>query len=86
MIELERWVTVTSRGILSALMSIVIIDLVLAGDNAVVIAMAVKNDQPHRTIGIALGRSRYGVFLPPFWYLNSYDVVRCWQAPFSGSQ
>lgn len=41
---------------LSALMSIVVIDLVLAGDNAVVIAMAVKN-LPRRTraLGIALG-------------------------------
>ncbi|MFZ2445175.1 MAG: TerC family protein [Syntrophobacteraceae bacterium] len=43
-------------GFLSALMSIVIIDLVLAGDNAVVIAMAVKNLTGRtRTIGIALG-------------------------------
>lgn len=41
---------------LSALMSIVLIDLVLAGDNAVVIAMAVKNLQGRtRTLGIALG-------------------------------
>lgn len=41
---------------LSALMSIVVIDLVLAGDNAVVIAMAVKNlTGRSRTIGIALG-------------------------------
>jgi YjbE family integral membrane protein len=40
----------------SALLSIVIIDLVLAGDNAVVIAMAVKNlHGPTRTWGIALG-------------------------------
>jgi len=40
----------------TALMSIVIIDLVLAGDNAVVIAMAVKNLQGRqRTIGIAAG-------------------------------
>jgi len=40
----------------SAVMSIVLIDLVLAGDNAVVIAMAVK-DLPgrQRTWGIALG-------------------------------
>jgi len=41
---------------LSALMSIVVIDLVLAGDNAVVIAMAVKNLPGRtRTLGIALG-------------------------------
>ena len=40
----------------SALLSIVIIDLVLAGDNAVVIAMAVKKlEGPQRTWGIALG-------------------------------
>ncbi len=40
----------------TALMSIVLIDLVLAGDNAVVIAMAVKNLQGRtRTWGIALG-------------------------------
>lgn len=40
----------------SALMSIVLIDLVLAGDNAVVIAMAVKNLHGRtRTLGIALG-------------------------------
>ncbi|MCF8051753.1 MAG: TerC family protein [Desulfobacterales bacterium] len=40
----------------TALMSIVIIDLVLAGDNAVVIAMAVKNlEGRQRTIGIAAG-------------------------------
>ena len=40
----------------SALLSIVIIDLVLAGDNAVVIAMAVKNLHGRkRTVGIALG-------------------------------
>jgi YjbE family integral membrane protein len=42
----------------AALLSIVIIDLVLAGDNAVVIAMAVKNLRgPTRTWGIALGSS-----------------------------
>lgn len=41
---------------LSAVLSIVIIDIVLAGDNAVVIAMAVKNLQGRtRTLGIALG-------------------------------
>jgi YjbE family integral membrane protein len=41
---------------LSALMSIVLIDLVLAGDNAVVIAMAVKNLTGRtRTLGIAFG-------------------------------
>ena len=41
---------------LTALMSIVVIDLVLAGDNAVVIAMAVKNLHGRtRTMGIALG-------------------------------
>ncbi|MHC1729648.1 MAG: TerC family protein [Syntrophobacteraceae bacterium] len=41
---------------LSALLSIVLIDLVLAGDNAVVIAMAVKNLKGRaRTLGIALG-------------------------------
>lgn len=40
----------------SALLSIVIIDLVLAGDNAVVIAMAVKKlEGRQRTWGIALG-------------------------------
>lgn len=40
----------------SAVMSIVLIDLVLAGDNAVVIAMAVKNlPARQRTWGIALG-------------------------------
>lgn len=41
---------------LSALMSIVIIDLILAGDNAVVIAMAVRS-LPHdqRKKGIILG-------------------------------
>jgi len=40
----------------SALISIVIIDLVLAGDNAVVIAMAVKKlEGRQRTLGIALG-------------------------------
>jgi len=40
----------------SALLSIVIIDLVLAGDNAVVIAMAVKNLKGRtRTLGIAFG-------------------------------
>jgi YjbE family integral membrane protein len=40
----------------SALMSIVLIDLILAGDNAVVIAMAVKNlHGKSRTWGIALG-------------------------------
>jgi YjbE family integral membrane protein len=40
----------------SAVMSIVLIDLVLAGDNAVVIAMAVKNlPQRQRLWGIALG-------------------------------
>jgi YjbE family integral membrane protein len=40
----------------SAVMSIVLIDLVLAGDNAVVIAMAVKNlTGRNRTLGIALG-------------------------------
>lgn len=40
----------------SAVMSIVLIDLVLAGDNAVVIAMAVKNLPPRqRLLGIALG-------------------------------
>jgi YjbE family integral membrane protein len=39
-----------------AVMSIVLIDLVLAGDNAVVIAMAVKNLQgKKRTLGIILG-------------------------------
>jgi YjbE family integral membrane protein len=39
-----------------AVMSIVLIDLVLAGDNAVVIAMAVKNLQgKKRTLGIMLG-------------------------------
>jgi len=41
---------------LSAILSIVFIDLVLAGDNAVVIAMAVRNlPQRQRTWGIALG-------------------------------
>jgi YjbE family integral membrane protein len=41
---------------LVAVMSIVLIDLVLAGDNAVVIAMAVKNLQgKKRTLGIMLG-------------------------------
>jgi len=41
---------------LTALMSIVVIDLVLAGDNAVVIAMAVKNLHGRtRTMGISLG-------------------------------
>jgi YjbE family integral membrane protein len=41
-----------------SLLSIVIIDLVLAGDNAVVIAMAVKNLRGRtRTWGIALGAS-----------------------------
>ncbi|BBO76573.1 membrane protein [Desulfosarcina widdelii] len=41
---------------LSALISIVIIDLVLAGDNAVVIAMAVKKlTGRQRTLGIAAG-------------------------------
>ncbi|MFB3819741.1 MAG: TerC family protein [Candidatus Methylomirabilales bacterium] len=41
---------------LSAVFSIVLIDLVLAGDNAVVIAMAVKNlPGRQRTWGIALG-------------------------------
>ncbi len=41
---------------LSAVLSIVFIDLVLAGDNAVVIAMAVKNlPRSQRTWGIALG-------------------------------
>lgn len=41
---------------LSALMSIVVIDLVLAGDNAVVIAMAVKKLTGRtRTLGIAIG-------------------------------
>ena len=41
---------------LTALLSIVVIDLVLAGDNAVVIAMAVKNLPGRtRTLGIALG-------------------------------
>ncbi|MHC1726585.1 MAG: YjbE family putative metal transport protein [Syntrophobacteraceae bacterium] len=40
----------------SALLSIVLIDLVLAGDNAVVIAMAVKNLKGRsRTLGIAMG-------------------------------
>ena len=40
----------------SAVMSIVLIDLVLAGDNAVVIAMAVKNlPARQRLLGIALG-------------------------------
>ena len=40
----------------SAIMSIVLIDLVLAGDNAVVIAMAVKNlPARQRLLGIALG-------------------------------
>src|SRR5512138_2267632 len=40
----------------SAVLSIVLIDLVLAGDNAVVIAMAVKDLPGHqRTWGIALG-------------------------------
>jgi YjbE family integral membrane protein len=40
----------------SAILSIVIIDLVLAGDNAVVIAMAVKKlEGRQRTLGIALG-------------------------------
>ena len=40
----------------SAIMSIVLIDLVLAGDNAVVIAMAVKNlPARQRLWGIALG-------------------------------
>jgi YjbE family integral membrane protein len=40
----------------SALLSIVLIDLILAGDNAVVIAMAVKNlHGRQRTWGIALG-------------------------------
>ncbi|MCU0601501.1 MAG: hypothetical protein MUC33_02410, partial [Desulfobacterales bacterium] len=39
-----------------AVMSIVLIDLVLAGDNAVVIAMAVKNLQGReRRMGIILG-------------------------------
>ena len=41
---------------LSAVMSIVLIDLVLAGDNAVVIAMAVKNlEGKKRQLGIILG-------------------------------
>ena len=41
---------------LTALLSIVVIDLVLAGDNAVVIAMAVKNlSGRRRTLGITLG-------------------------------
>jgi YjbE family integral membrane protein len=41
---------------LAAVMSIVLIDLVLAGDNAVVIAMAVKNLQgKDRKLGIILG-------------------------------
>jgi len=40
----------------AAVMSIVLIDLVLAGDNAVVIAMAVKNlPARQRLWGIALG-------------------------------
>ena len=40
----------------SALLSIVLIDLVLAGDNAVVIAMAVKNlPRKKRLLGIAVG-------------------------------
>ncbi len=43
-------------GFLSAVFSIVLIDLVLAGDNAVVIAMAVRNlPGRQRTWGIALG-------------------------------
>jgi YjbE family integral membrane protein len=43
-------------GFVSAVLSIVLIDLVLAGDNAVVIAMAVKNlSGRQRTWGIALG-------------------------------
>ncbi len=43
-------------GFVSAVMSIVLIDLVLAGDNAVVIAMAVKNlPGRQRTWGITLG-------------------------------
>jgi YjbE family integral membrane protein len=45
-----------SWAFLSAVMSIVLIDLVLAGDNAVVIAMAVKNlPARQRLWGIALG-------------------------------
>ena len=40
----------------AAVMSIVLIDLVLAGDNAVVIAMAVRNlPEKQRLWGIALG-------------------------------
>ncbi len=43
-------------GFISAVMSIVLIDLVLAGDNAVVIAMAVRSlPGRQRTWGIALG-------------------------------
>jgi len=45
-----------SWAFLAAVMSIVFIDLVLAGDNAVVIAMAVKNLQgKKRQLGIVLG-------------------------------
>src|SRR4030042_229106 len=45
-----------SWAFLLAVGSIVLIDLVLAGDNAVVIAMAVKNLQgKKRTLGIMLG-------------------------------
>ena len=47
---------------LSALFSIVIIDLILAGDNAVVIAMAVRSlphEQRKKGIFFGAGRSRF---------------------------
>lgn len=46
----------TSGGLLTALASIVMIDIMLAGDNAVVIAMAVRNLPPRaKTTGVILG-------------------------------
>jgi YjbE family integral membrane protein len=45
-----------TSGFLTALASIVMIDLMLAGDNSVVIAMAVRNLPPKaKSLGIALG-------------------------------
>ena len=49
---------------LVAVMSIVLIDLVLAGDNAVVIAMAVKNLQGRFLLGI-FGAADGGDPVPP---------------------
>ncbi|CAA9365745.1 MAG: Membrane protein TerC, possibly involved in tellurium resistance [uncultured Microvirga sp.] len=54
---MNDWITwITSASTLTALVQIMLVNIVLSGDNAVVIALACRNLPPHqRKIGILLG-------------------------------